>query len=35
MIRKWQDNNRVEITDVQLNSADFTYNDDSKDDNYE
>lgn len=34
-VRKWQDKNRVEITDAQLNSADFTYNDDAKDDNYE
>lgn len=30
-IMHWQDKNKVEITEAQLDSADFTYNDNAKD----
>lgn len=29
-IKQWQDNNQVQITEVQLDSADFVYNDNLK-----
>lgn len=33
-IRKWQDKNKVKITNAQLDSTDFIYNDDAKDDDH-